>query len=170
MENVTPDVDAGQEGRKGRLISFGPARSQVQYLDGDERRDGGSRNMSCVLRVSGLGGRMDWKGVLEAMQGRLEAAAAKDKATTAARISRGECPAPAAWTLQGLVFLKKPDALLEIALVAVLAEWYAAVVVGLLHEESEPIERKMLQGGAERGINCERMQAPLTNSCQRHWE
>ena len=46
---------------------------------------------------------------------------------------------------------------------SVLAKWYAAVVVGLLHKEPEPIEWKELHVGAERSTNCEQMQALLTN-------
>ena len=60
---------------------------------------------------------------------------------------RGECWAPRAWKILRLVFLKKLDAKLEngirgfraFALMSVLAKWYAAGVVGLLHEEPEPI-------------------------------
>ena len=40
----------------------------------------------------------------------------------------------------------------------------------LLHEEKEPIEWRSLRVGAERGVNCEHMQALLTNILQRHWE
>ena len=38
---------------------------------------------------------------------------------------------------------------------SVLAKWCAAVVVGLLHEEQEPLEWKELHVGAERCINCD---------------
>ena len=38
---------------------------------------------------------------------------------------------------------------------SVLAKWYAAVAVGLLHEEPEPIGWKELHVAAERSINCE---------------
>ena len=77
-----------------------------------------------------------------------------------------------------LVFLKKLDAKLEkgireflaIALVSLLAKWYAAVVVGLLHEEPDPIELKEQHVGAERGINSEHVQALLTSVLQWHWE
>ena len=40
----------------------------------------------------------------------------------------------------------------------------------LLHEEKEPVERKRLQVGAESCVNCEHMQALVTNMLQRHWE
>ena len=53
---------------------------------------------------------------------------------------------------------------------SVLAKWSAAVVVGLLHEEPEPIEWKELHVGAERRTNCEHLHALLTNILQRHWE
>ena len=46
----------------------------------------------------------------------------------------------------------------------------AAVVVGLLHEEPEPIEWKGLHVRALRGINCKRMQTLLTNVLLRLWE
>ena len=77
-----------------------------------------------------------------------------------------------------LVFLKTLDAkqgkgirgFRAIALMSVLAKWCAALVVGLQHEELEPIESKQLHVEAERGINCEHMQAVLTNIPQRHWE
>ena len=46
---------------------------------------------------------------------------------------------------------------------SVLAKWHAAVVVGLLHEELEPAEWKELHVGAKGGINCEHVQALLTN-------
>ena len=39
------------------------------------------------------------------------------------------------------------------------AKSYAAVVVGLLQEEPEPIEWKDLHVGAKRGVNCEHRQA-----------
>ena len=45
----------------------------------------------------------------------------------------------------------------------------AAVVVGLLHEEPEPIQWKGLHVRALRGINCERMQTLLTNVLLRLW-
>ena len=53
---------------------------------------------------------------------------------------------------------------------SVLAKCYAAVVVGLLQEEWETLEWEELHVGAERGINCEHMQALLANILQRHWE
>ena len=40
---------------------------------------------------------------------------------------------------------------------SLLAKWYAAGVVGLLHEEPEPLGWKELHVGAERCINCEHM-------------
>ena len=40
----------------------------------------------------------------------------------------------------------------------------------LLHEEKEPVEWRRLHVGAERGVNCEHMQALVTNIFQRHWE
>ena len=91
---------------------------------------------------------------------------------------KGECRAPEAWTILRLVFLKKPDAKLEkglrgfraIALLSVFCKWYATVLVGLLHEEMESVEWKSLHVEAERGVNCEHMQALVTNMFQRHWE
>ena len=47
--------------------------------------------------------------------------------------------------------------------------FWATVLVDLLHEQKEPVEWKALHVGAERGINCEHMQALLTNILQRHW-
>ena len=40
----------------------------------------------------------------------------------------------------------------------------------LQHEEKEPIEWRSLHVGAERGVNCEHMQALVTNILQRDWE
>ena len=57
-----------------------------------------------------------------------------------------------------------------VALMSVLAEWHAAVMVGLLQEERELIEFKELAVGAESRVNSEHMQALLTNILQRHWE
>ena len=62
---------------------------------------------------------------------------------------------------------KRPDAKLEkglrafraIALLSVFSKWYATVLVDMLHEEKEPIVWKSLHVGAERGANCEHMQA-----------
>ena len=79
---------------------------------------------------------------------------------------KGESLAPEAWKILRLVFLKKPDARLErdlrgsraIALLSVLSKWYTSVFVGLVHV------------GAERGVNCEHMQAFLTDILQRHCE
>ena len=90
----------------------------------------------------------------------------------------GECRAPEAWKVLRLVFLKKPDAKLEqglrgfraIALLNVFSKWYATVLVDMLHEEKEPSEWKRLHVGAERGVNCEHMQALVTNIFQRHWK
>ena len=42
--------------------------------------------------------------------------------------------------------------------------------MGLLQEEKERIEWKSLHVGAERGVNCEHMQALVTKRLQRHWE
>ena len=91
---------------------------------------------------------------------------------------KGECRAPEAWQILRLVLLKKPDAKLEeglrgiwpIALLSVLSKWYTTVLVDLLHEEKEPIEWRSLHVGAERGVNCEHMQASLKNVMQKHWE
>ena len=76
------------------------------------------------------------------------------------------------------VFLKKPHAKLEngiglfraIALMSVLAKWYAAGVVGLLHEEPKPIEWKELHVGAERVSTVIICMALLTNILPWHWE
>ena len=76
-----------------------------------------------------------------------------------------------------MVFFEKSDAKLEkgtwgrgrggeavraVALMSVLAEWYVAVMVGLLQEEPELVEWKALAVGAEGMVNCEHMQALLT--------
>ena len=45
---------------------------------------------------------------------------------------------------------------------------YTTVLVDMLHDEQS--EWKRLHVGAERGVNCEHMQALLTNIFQRHWE
>ena len=42
---------------------------------------------------------------------------------------------------------------------SVLSKWYAVVLVGLWHEEREPIEWKKLPVAAKRRVNCEHMQA-----------
>ena len=39
----------------------------------------------------------------------------------------------------------------------------------LLHEKKVPKEWRSLHVGAERGVNCEHMQALVTNIFQRHW-
>ena len=86
--------------------------------------------------------------------------------------------APEAWEILRLVFLKKLDAKLEkglrgfraIALLSVFCKWKTTVLVDLLHEEKEPVEWKLLHVGAERGVNCEHLQALVTNIFQRHWE
>ena len=73
---------------------------------------------------------------------------------------------------------KKPDAKLEnrirglraIALSSVFSEWYATVLVDMLHEEKEPSDWKRLHIGAERGVNCEHMQAFVSNIFKRDWE
>ena len=41
---------------------------------------------------------------------------------------------------------------------------------GSTAREKEPIEWRSLHVGAERGVNCEHMQAVVTNVFQRHWE
>ena len=92
--------------------------------------------------------------------------------------SEGSAGPPEGWKVLRLVFLKKPEAKLEkglrgfraIALLSVFSKWYTTVLVYLLHEEEEPIEWKSLHVGAERGVNCEHMQALLTNILHRHWE
>ena len=91
---------------------------------------------------------------------------------------KGECRAPEAWKIPRLVFFKKPDAKLEkglrgfraTALLSVFSKWYTTVLVDLLHEEQEPVEWRRPHVGAERGVNCEHMQALVTNILQRHWE
>ena len=91
---------------------------------------------------------------------------------------KGECRAPEAWTILRLVFLMKLDAKLEqglrgfraIAVLSAFSEWYTTVLVELLHEEKESVEWKSLSVGAERGVNCEHMQALVTNVFQRHLE
>ena len=73
---------------------------------------------------------------------------------------------------------KKPDAKLEkglrgfraIALPSVFSKWCTTVLVDMLHDEKEPSEWKRLHVEAERGVNCEQMQALVTNIFQRHWE
>ena len=49
-------------------------------------------------------------------------------------------------------------------------KWYTTVLVDLPVEEKEPVEWRRLHVGAERGVNCEHMQALVTNILQRHWE
>ena len=75
-----------------------------------------------------------------------------------------------AWKIFRLVFLKKPDASLRgfcaIAQLSVFSKWYTTVPVDLLPEE--PTEWRSLCVGAGRGVNCEHMQALLTNVLQRH--
>ena len=73
---------------------------------------------------------------------------------------------------------KKTDAKLEkglrgfraIALLSVFSKWYTTVLVDMLHDEQEPSAWKRLHVGAERRVNCEHMQALVTNILQRHWE
>ena len=55
-------------------------------------------------------------------------------------------PAPEAWKVLRLVFLKKPDA---VALLSMFSEWFTTVLVDLLHEEKEPIEWRSLHVGAD---------------------
>ena len=57
-----------------------------------------------------------------------------------------------------------------IVLLSLFTKWYTTVLVDLLHEERESIEWKSLHVGAERGVNCEHVQALLTYTLQRHWE
>ena len=88
---------------------------------------------------------------------------------------KGECQAPDAWEVLCLVFLKKPHAKLEkglrgfraTALLSVFSKWCTTVLVDLVHEEKEPIEWRSLHVGAERGVNCEHMQALETKIFQR---
>ena len=85
---------------------------------------------------------------------------------------KGECHAIEAGKIPRLVSLKTPDARFEkelhgfraIALLSVLSEWYTTVLVHLLHEEKEPIEWRSLHAGAERGVNCELIQAPCRDT------
>ena len=91
---------------------------------------------------------------------------------------KGECRAPEAWKVLPFVSLKKPDAKLgkgfrgfrAIALLSVFSKWYTTVLVDMLHSGKEPSEWKRLHVGAERRINCEHMQALVTNMFQRRWE
>ena len=91
---------------------------------------------------------------------------------------RGECRAPEAWKILRLVFLKKPDAKLEkllrgfraLALLSVFSKRYTTVLVDMLHEDKKPIEWRSFHVGAGRGVNCEHMQALVTNIFQRHCE
>ena len=53
---------------------------------------------------------------------------------------------------------------------SVLSMWYTSVLVGLLHEEKEPIEWRRLHRRRERCQMCEHMQALLTNILQSHRE
>ena len=55
------------------------------------------------------------------------------------------------------------------ALHSVFSKWYTTVLVALLREEKEPIERRSLHVGAVRGVDGEKMQALLT-VLQGHWE
>ena len=73
----------------------------------------------------------------------------------------GECRATEAWTILRLVFLKKPDAKLEKGLRGFRA-------IALLSVQKKPVEWRRLHVGAERGVNCEHMQALVTNIFQRH--
>ena len=89
-----------------------------------------------------------------------------------------DCRAPEAWEILRLVFLKKLDVKFEkgprgfraIALLSLFSRGYTTVLVDVLHEEKEPVEWKRLHVGAERGVNCEHMDALVTNIFQRHWE
>ena len=76
------------------------------------------------------------------------------------RFEEMERRAPQTWNVLRLVFLKMPDARQEknlrglraVALMCVLSKWYTLVLVGLLHEETEPIEWEGLHVGAGRGV------------------
>ena len=57
-----------------------------------------------------------------------------------------------------------------IALLSDLSEWNTSVLVELLHEEKEPIMWGRLHVGAEERVDCEHMQALMTNVLQWHWE
>ena len=57
-----------------------------------------------------------------------------------------------------------------IALLSVLSKWNTTVLVDLLHEEKEPVEWRRLHVGDEREVNCEHVQALVTNIFLRHWE
>ena len=46
----------------------------------------------------------------------------------------------------------------------------STLLVDLLHEEKEPFDWRSLHVGVDRGVNCEDMQALITNMLQRHWE
>ena len=67
--------------------------------------------------------------------------------------SRGKCRAFALWDFLRPVSLKKPNVKLDFG-----TKWFAAVVVCLLQED---VEWRELHFGAERGLNCEHMQALL---------
>ena len=55
------------------------------------------------------------------------------------------------------------------SLLSVFSKWYTIVLVDLLHEEKDPNEWS-LHVAAERGVNCEHMQALVTDIFQPHWE
>ena len=54
-----------------------------------------------------------------------------------------------------------------IALLSVFFKWYTTVLMDRQHEEKEPFEWRNLHVQAERGVNCEHMQALLTNILDR---
>ena len=89
-----------------------------------------------------------------------------------------ECGAPEAWKILRLVFLKKarrqartrPTRVPCDSTAECVSKWYTTVLVHLFHEENAPVVWEGLHVGAERGVNCEHMQALVTNIFQRHWE
>ena len=72
--------------------------------------------------------------------------------TTHGKRFRGECRAPESWTILWLLFFKKPDAEPEkdlkefgaIALMSLMAKWYAMVLSVMLLEERDPEEWQSL--------------------------
>ena len=74
------------------------------------------------------------------------------------------------FALPDVLFEKGPREFCVRALLSVFSEGFSTVLVDLLHEEKEPTEWSRLHAGAERGVNCEHMQAMAANILQRHWE
>ena len=66
--------------------------------------------------------------------------------------------------------LRRARGFCAITLLSVFSKWKTTVLVDMLHDEKKPSEWKRLHVGAERGVNCEHMQALVTNIFQRHWE